>query len=322
MKTALSCLLVMATVILSAYPDAGSAKDKITVGVIIGPSGMGMSKIMADPQSVQGLSVSFEKMGSIDALIPKLINGDIDVGILPPNIAAKLYNKAPKTIAVAAIVGNAMLSLITTDETIKSIKDLAGKTVYVAGQGSTPEYALRTIIAKSGVPANAITLNYSIPYQEIASAIASGTIQYALVPEPFATVAIMKASSTNQVRRAFALRDVWKAYELGDDFPMTLCVVRKSYAEKNSAAVRRFLAAYRESVSWTVAHPDDAGTIIEKTGLGLKASVAARSIPACNFTWIEPPAAKTPIESLLSVFLTYAPESIGGKLPDEGFYLK
>ncbi len=322
MKKGILLLSIYACALGMAYTEPQGARQTLSVGVIVGPSGIGMARLMANPPVIPNTTIEFEKAGSIDVLLPKIINGDIDIGILPPNVAAKLYNKAPKSISVAAIVGNGMLSIITRDTSIQSIQDLKGKTVYVAGQGSTPEYVFRAILAKNGLRADSVILDYSLPTQEIAPAMASGKIAYALVPEPFATVAIMKGSGASPIKRALILRDLWSQAGFGTDYPMTLCVVRKDYADKNRDAVARFLTAYRESIEWTVSHPVDAGQLVESAGHGIKSDVATIAIPSCGFAWVDAKVAKKMIESLLSVFLEYSPESIGGKLPDDGFYLK
>jgi len=179
------------------------------------------------------------------------------------------------------------------------------------------------LLAKSGLPANSVTPDFSIPNQEIAAALVSNRISCALVPEPFATVAILNSGAGPEpVRRAIMIKDEWKAAGFGPDFPMTLCVIRKEYADKYPETVRKFLQAYKESIAWTVANPAEAGKLVESGGLGLKAPIAAKSIPSGNFTFIPAVEARDSIEKLLSVFVSYAPEAIGGKLPDDGFYFK
>jgi NitT/TauT family transport system substrate-binding protein len=296
----------------------------VRVSAIMGPSGLGMAKMIGNPPNLgAGIATSLTVEGSADVLLPKLFNGDADIGILPPNVAAKLYNVKPNSVIAGAIVGNGMLTLVTRDPSIKSISDLAGKTVTVAGQGSTPEYVFRTLISKAGLPADSVTLDFSIPNPEIAAALIAGKIQYALVPEPFATVAVVNgATGDSPVRRAISLRDEWKKAGFGDDFPMTLCVVRKEFAAKYPGTVRKFLDAYRDAIAWTVANPAEAGRAAEAAGLGLKAPIASKAIPSCNFTFIPAADGKESIEKLLSTFLAYAPEAVGGKLPDQAFYFK
>lgn len=297
----------------------------VHVAALAGPSGLGMAHLIDEPPMLEGtVPASFEIAGSVDVLLPKLVNGDIDIGILPPNVAAKLYNLNPDSIVAAAIVGNGMVSLVTRDTAVTKISDLIGKSITVAGQGATPEYVFRALLSAEGIDQNSITLDFSIPVPEISAALISDKIRYALLPEPFATVAVLNGKSTGgtPVVKALNLRDIWEADGLGNDFPMTLCVVRSSFAKSHPKLVEAFLAAYRSSIEWTVANPADAGVVSEKVGLGLKAAIASKAIPSSNYVFIPAQEGKAAIESLLTVFNQYAPASIGGKLPDEGFYLK
>lgn len=282
-----------------------------------------MAYLFSNPPVLGTTTVSMETEGSVDILLPKLVNGDIDIGVLPPNIAAKLYNLDTRSIQVCAVVGNCMLSLVTRDKEVHSLRDLAGKTVYMAGQGATPEYVFRALLAKNGLPANSVTLDFSIPAPEIAAAMAANRIAYALIPEPFATVAVMNGTSgRSPVRRALHIRDLWESAGYGTDFPMTLCVIRKGYAEKHPDTVHAFLAAYQDSVKRTIANPSESGKLVEDSGLGLKSQLASKAIPECNLVFISSADGRSSIEKLLSVFIDFSPESVGGKIPDEGFYFK
>lgn len=298
--------------------------EKVRVAALAGPSGVGMAYLIANkPTLGHDAEVSFEVAPSVDVLLPKLINGDIDIGILPPNVAAKLYTMNRKSIVVGAVVGKGMLSVVTRDTTTRSLKDLVGKRVVAAGQGSTPEYVFKALCARNGIPTDAIDLDFSIPTPEIAAALVSGKIEYALIPEPFATVALMNGGAGDRtLRRAIAISDEWSKAGLGNDFPMTLCVIRADFARARPDAVRDFLAAYRESIEWTVANSVEASKFVEQAGIGIKAPLAAKAIPHCGLVYIPATDAKKEIEELLNVFLTYSPESVGKKLPDAGFYLK
>ncbi len=320
--------------ILAAFTAFGSGKldhkapgktpTAVHVAALAGPSGIGMARLMSAPPTLgDSVPCEFEIAGSVDVLLPKLVNGDADIGILPPNVAAKLYNANPDSILAAAIVGNGMISLVTRDEGIASLEDLAGKTVSVAGQGATPEYVLRALLSARGMPADSVTTDFSVPVPEIAAALVSDKIQYALLPEPFATVAVLNGKNgTSPVAKALSMKELWSDTGFGDDFPMTLCVVRADFARDYPELLREFLGAYRQSIEWTVANPAEAGALSEKAGFGLKAAIATKAIPSSNYVYIDAKAGKASIESLLSVFLEYAPAAVGGKLPDDNFYFK
>lgn len=323
----------LAVFLLTGFAFASGKKENakpvetpptLKAAAITGPSGISLAHLFTNvPDVGTGTTVTMEAVGSADALLPKLLTGDLDIGVLPVNVAAKLYNVNPESLVVGAVVGNGMIALVTRDDSVLKVADLAGKKVSVAGQGATPEYVLRTLVAKAGLASDSVTLDFSIPNPEIAAALVGDKIEYAFVPEPFATIAILNGNKGEKpVRRAFLAKDEWNAAGLGTDFPMTVCVIRKEYAVKYPETVRKFLASYRASIEWTLANPVEAGMGVESAGLGLKAPIATKAIPSSNFVYIPATEARTEIEKLLSVYLEYAPSAVGGKLPDEGFYFK
>ena len=101
-------------------------------------------------------------------------------------------------------------------------------------------------------------------------------------------------------------------------------VVTKSFAEKNSKLLKSFLSAYEASYKKTLKNPKEAGELCEKFELGLAAGIVTASIPKANYVYIASSSGKAQpkVEELLNIFLSFEPTSIGGKLPDEGFYFK
>lgn len=192
---------------------------------------------------------------------------------------------------------------------------LKGKTVQCAGQGATPEFIFKFLLSKNGLQ-NQVNLDFSIPNANIAAALISDKIEFALVPEPFATVAQTKSP---QVKR---ILNIQAEYEKLTEktFPMTLLVANADFAKNNKKLIKKIAALYAKSNEWTVKNPKEAGILAEKANLGLKAAVAEKSIPNANFIWQDSLTAKKQIESILSVFLQESPQSIGGKLPDDDFY--
>lgn len=292
------------------------------VGVLNGPSGIPCGQLIEE-KNENGLN--FEIFASAQTELPKLLKGEIDIGFLPPNAAAKVYNTTKGNLVTVGIAGNGNLFLISKDEKIKSLKNLSGKTVACAGQGATPEYMIRYLLSKNGVKTSdekkankkSVTLDFSTPNPQIAAALIEGKFDYALVPEPFATVAESKDPS---IKRVLNIQKEFEKSEKIQSFPMTLIVVNSNYAKANPDKVEKFINIYEKASSWTRENPQEAGKSAEKANIGLQAKVAEKAIPNAAFTWKRAKEGKAEIEKLLSIFLDFAPESIGGKLPDEGFY--
>ncbi|MCR5623604.1 MAG: ABC transporter substrate-binding protein [Treponema sp.] len=292
--------------------EESSAVQFLKVASLNGPSSIPVAYLYENAAILDGAPVEFQLYASPVTELPKLLAGEVDIGFLPPNIAAKAYNSSNHALVMMGISGNGNLYLLSDDASLSSLGGLAVKRVYVAGQGATPEYVFRYLAEGLNVQ-----MDFSIQTAELAAALASGKIHYALVPEPFATVATSKSAS---VRRSLDIQKLYGEKQGGGSYPMTVMVCRADFARKYPDTVQKFLNSYKKATEWTVSHPQEAGTLVEKHTLGLKADVAAASIPNANYVWIPAKKGRGDMEKLLSVFLSFAPESIGGALPDDGFY--
>lgn len=311
-------------------PSAGSLT--LNVAALNGPSGIPMAYLFENKPEVVGADFQFQVAAGADVLLPKLLKGEVDVGILPPNVAAKVFTKNNEALVVGAVMGQGMLNLITKDASVTSLADLKGKTVTVAGQGATPEYMVRYLLKENGIKVaedgiattDSVALDFSIPNAEIAAALISGKIQYAIVPEPFSTVATTKDAS---VVKAINLQDEYAKVQKSSgkdsvNYPMTVIVVRKQLAEQSPEVVRGLLASFQKAVDWTLANPAEAGKLVEQHTLGLQAPIATKVIPNGAYVFVPAKEAQSQLEQLYSIFLDFAPEAIGGQLPSSNFYFE
>ncbi len=139
---------------LSGFLYARGANESgvkpLTVYGIKGSSGVGIVRLFEEPPKIPGFDVKVEALAQADQMAARFISGEARVGILPPNMAAKIALSG-KDIRAAAIIGNGMLSLLSSDASVHSIADLRGKTVEVAVQGATPEFVFRKILEFNGL---------------------------------------------------------------------------------------------------------------------------------------------------------------------------
>ncbi|MDR2245935.1 MAG: ABC transporter substrate-binding protein [Treponema sp.] len=276
-----------------------------------------MIRLFENPPQVTGLQIKAEALAQADLVAAKFIAGEARIGILPPNVAAKIASSG-RDIQIAAVVGAGMLSLLTSDPAITRIEDLKGKTVEVAGQGATPDYVFRRILTSKGLkPGGDVRLNYTLAYPEIAQSLIAGRVSLAILPEPFATMAL---TGRKDLRTVGDIQAEWVRAGGSANYPMTALVVNAEFARERPDAIRAILAEYRSSTEWVRSHPAEAGALVEKHDLGLRAAVVSAAIPKSNYVFIPAREARPAIEALFRTFLEYAPESIGGVLPGNTFY--
>ncbi len=316
-KTMLRSSLMLAGIFAAALPLLADGLP--ILAALKGPSGIGLAQLYeTPPRLADGRLVQMVAVPSADIMAAKVIGGEYQVAVLPINMAAKLRS-AGVPLVLGAIIGNGMLSLLTNDPGVTSLADLRGSELDVAGQGATPDFLMRRLLRDARLDPDAdLHLAYALPYPEMAAALAAGKIHNAVLPEPFSTIARM---ANPALRSPIDLGALWKASTGMADYPMTALVFRTD-AGLSPADIRGILDAVHASIDATIRDPVAAGLLVEKHELGVKAALATVSIPRCNFTYQEAPAARPQVEALLSEFLKAAPASIGGKLPEATFYAR
>lgn len=308
--------------ISSASGSSAAAGNVLRVGSLNGPSSIPVAYMHENAPDLGGTTATFELCATPVVELPKLLKGELDIGFLPPNAAAKVYTKNNGALIALGITGNGNIYLLTTDKSYTSIESLKGKKIAAAGQGAAPEYMFRWILGKKNIgigdSADMVNIDFSIPTAEIAAALISGKVSYALLTEPFATVASMKSAD---VKRVVDLQSEYEQIEgKGAVYPLTLLVCRAAYAKEHADVVAKFIAAYKTATEWTNANPAKAGVLVQKYTLGLLAPIAAKSIPTSSFVWTDAQSGRGSIERLLAIYLSVVPESAGGALPADGFY--
>ena len=99
-----------------------------------------------------------------------------------------------------------------------------------------------------------------------------------------------------------------------------MLVVDTQFAKANPDGMKTILAAVKDSIGWVTANPAEAGELVEKHDLGLRAAIVKASVPRSNFAFIDARSARPILTALYETLLEFAPDSIGGRLPDDSFY--
>lgn len=313
--------------------DANQTSDPAVQGVSMsvaalkGPTGIGMVKLMSDSEAGSTVNdYTFQVFDSPDNVVAAVSNVDnpVQVAAVPVNVAASLYNKTNGKIQVAAINTLGTLFLLENGESIQSVADLKGKTIYVSGQGATPEYVLDYILTSNGIdPDKDVDIQFVADHATLATMMVAGEADIALLPQPNVTTVLTQAPD---VRIALDLTKVWDDTNAKNgkqgQLSMGCIIVNKEFAEKNKAAFNKFLDEYKASVEYVTAEAnlDASAQLCETYGIIPKAAVAKKAIPDCNITYIEGAEMKQNMQQNLQILFDANPKSIGGTMPDDAFY--
>jgi len=292
----------------------------LRVAALKGPTAMGMVKLMDDAASGETANdYVFTLAGAPDEIVGNIIQGEFDIAAVPTNLAATLYNKTQGKVRLLALNTLGVLYVVEAGDTIHSIGDLAGKTVYSTGKGSTPEFALNYVLEKNGL-LDQVTVEYKSEHAELAALLAQGQAEIALLPQPFVTTAL---AQNDQLRVALDLTEEWdKAAQGASQLTMGCVIAQESFLEENAAAAAAFLAEYEASVDFVTdpANLDAAAALVVKAGILPKEPVAKAALPQCGITFLSGEEMKKTASGFLQVLFDADPQSVGGALPDDGLY--
>ena len=311
-------LVVLVTAPAVAQTGAGASGTEVTAEFLRGPTGMGGIRLIDEEPDFAGVDVEYRLSGSPQNTVARVLSGEVDIAALPSNVAAKVYNAgAPYQLAVVHTLG--VLYLVSRDDEVSDWSDLPGREIGNIGRGANPDIIFRYLLRQNGLdPDGDVDLRF-YNHTELAQLVIAGRREVAVLPEPFVT-RVLTAAPEAEV--AIDFQEEWRKIKGADaEIGMGALVVKKSLVESNPDFVRSFLRAYRESIRFVNEEPTAAGELIEKHQLGFTADNAASAIPRANIVFRPAPEARRALEEYLQVLLDFDPASIGGSLPDDGFYL-
>lgn len=302
-------------------PDEPEVAETTTFNVasLKGPTTMGMVKLMKDAEAGTAMhDYNFSIYGTADEVVPMLVNGELDVALLPCNLAGVLYNKTEGAVQVAAINTLSVLYVVESGNTVNSIQDLVGKTVYNTGKGTTPEFAFNYILEQNGIdPKNDLTIEYKSESTEIAAILQTAENAIAVLPQPYITTVQMQ---NDKVRMALSFNEEWDKVSTDSSMVTGVVLARKAFIEENPLAFSEFLDEYKASTEYVNENVEEAAEWIAEYGIVAKAPVAVKALPASSIVYIDGDDMKTKVSGYLQVLFEANPQSVGGALPEDDFY--
>lgn len=333
----LLCMLLLISLAACATKEKGQEKTEpskaptesageedapvtMSVAVLKGPTAMGMVRLMELQEKKETSNeYQFTIAGTADEITAKLIKGEIPIAAIPCNLASVLYHKSEGKVVIAAVNTLGVLYLVEQGETVQSVADLKGKTIYATGQGTTPEYTLRYLLQSAGIdPDQDVTIEYLSEASEVAARLAAGAVgdAVAMLPQPYVTTVMMK---NPDIRIAIDVTKEWAALNPESTVVTGVLAINKAFLEANEAAVNRFLTEYAESTRYAIEQVEDTAALLEHFEIFPKA-VAQKALPMCNLVNLQGPDMRLAVEGYLTVLHAQNPASVGGALPGDDFY--
>ena len=322
-KTA--ALLLVFVLILGALTGCGKERPaaNIRVGSLKGPTSMGILFLMDKAERGETENTyEFQMAIGADELLPLMVKGELDIALVPANVAAVLYQKTEGGIAVIDINTLGVLNIVTGTSEVESVADLKGRTIYLTGKGTTPEASLKFVLEANGLKETDYTLEFKSEATEVAAILAENPDAVGLLPQPFVTAALMQ---NDALRTALDMNEEWirveNARQGGSNGMVTgVTVVRKEFLEEHPEAVEAFLKEHALSVDGINGDAATGAALAVSAGIVAKEPIAERAIPECHITCITGEDMKADLSAYLDVLAGFDESLVGGKVPEDDFY--
>lgn len=303
--------------------------EKLERLVLSGPSATVSNPLiyMIEKGYLDGIAkqVEFKPWRTPDQLRAMAVKGEAQVLSVPSNVAANLYNRGVKLKLLNISIWG-ILWIVSTDESIKTLKDLKDQELYVPYRGDMPDIVLHTLAKEQGLNLNKdVKINYMASPMPIVKMMITRRADNALLPEPAISMAIQKSKSfpakiiAPDLRRAIDLQKEWGAtFKREPKIPQAGVVIQGAALKPEVANVIQ--EAYERAAKECSANPVECAQYISKRNKMLTPEAVAESIKFVTTEVISAQKARSELEFFYTKLMQFSPELVGKKLPDNGFY--
>ena len=303
--------------------NLANTDTEIKISVLNGTTALGMAEMINKAKdNTDDMNYVIEVFTAADAITGPIVSGECHIAALPTNVAAKLYKASEGKVQLLALNTLGVLYLLQSGENVVTdFNELKGKTVYVPGAGSNPEYITAALLSANGLKVGEdVTIDatsYPSP-DALQTALVSGMgeVEFAVLPEPKVTVITMKNEA---VKVAMNFTEKWESVYGENTLAQGCLVVNTEFAKNNPNEIAKFLEDYKASVDFIVGGSDEAIASIVKAGILPNEAIAKKALPNCNICFIE----GNEMKEAISVFYEKLYEADNKSIlaiPDDGFY--
>lgn len=196
----------------------------------------------------EGLDVKLVNGAGADNVMTALISGDADIGFMGSEASIYIYAEGASDYAVnfaqlTQRAGNFLVS--REDEKNFKWENLKGKEIIGGRKGGMPQMILEYVLKTKNIdPEKDLSIIQNIDFGLTAGAFSSGTGDYTVEFEPFAT-----ALETEGKGHVVASLGEESGY-----VPYTAYCVKKSYLDKNKNTIQQFTNAIQRGLDYVNSH--------------------------------------------------------------------
>ena len=284
--------------------------------------------IKTDALKSLNTNIKFKQWKNPDELKALILNKKVDFIAVPITAGSILYNRGADVQLLSLVMGGAR-GIVTSNRSIKTIKDLKGHSIGIASRGGLADSLIKILLEKNGMDYKKdIKIVYTQNSKNSTLLLLKGKIDCAVLSEPRISMALKKAKSLptdktpHKLFFSINLLDTWKkTFNTNTSFAQ-VGFLAVGDTIKDKKLINIFIQEYKKSLNWYINNPDKSSKLASKYFKGLHPKAIKNGIKNSNLHILTTQNDKKLIKELLNNLVKTNPKSMGGKLPDGGFYFK
>ena len=307
------------TIILVVNLIGCSLSKDVRVKTYNGLPAISICKLIKEEENIKSsYKTSYTIESNENKLLESLNKKEVDIALVPTDMAAKVYNKN-SSYQIYASIGQGSYYLVTSDPEVTGFNStLINKEIAIAGESSMTDNIVKAILKKNNIDETLVKFKYTNTVPELVKTLTLGEIYTGIVPETSLTSLLYKHSG---LKILASTNDAYEnTFDISEGYPQFSVIVRKDFAKNNKEYVNKFLSKVKESIEFVNNNPLQAGAYGEELKIPIKPQILSKAIKRCNLKFIEIDKFKQNYEYFFDILYNYNNEAVGGTVPDESIY--
>lgn len=307
------------TIILVVNLTGCSLSKDVRVKTYNGLPAISICKLIKEEENIKSsYKTSYTIESNDKKLVESLNKKQVDIALVPTDMAAKVYNKN-SSYQICASIGQGSYYLVTSDPEVRGFNStLINKEIAIAGENSMTDNIVKAILKKNNIDETLVKFKYTNTVPELVKTLTLGEIYTGIVPETSLTSLLYKHSG---LKILASTNDAYEnTFDISEGYPQFSVIVRKDFAKNNKEYVNKFLSKLKESIEFVNNNPLQAGAYGEELKIPIKPQILSKAIKRCNLKFIEIDKFKQNYEYFFDILYNYNNEAVGGTVPDESIY--
>lgn len=307
------------TIILVVNLTGCSLSKDVRVKTYNGLPAISICKLIKEEDNIKSsYKTSYTIESNENKLAESLNKKEVDIALVPTDMAAKVYNKN-SSYQIYASIGQGSYYLVTSDPEVRGFNStLINKEIAIAGENSMTDNIVKAILKKNNIDETLVKFKYTNTVPELVKTLTLGEIYTGIVPETSLTSLLYKHSG---LKILASTNDAYEnTFDISEGYPQFSVIVRKDFAKNNKEYVNKFLFKLKESIEFVNNNPLQAGAYGEELKIPIKPQILSKAIKRCNLKFIEIDKFKQNYEYFFDILYNYNNEAVGGTVPDESIY--